>query len=118
MIKEMICISCPRGCHLKVDTDTLKVTGNTCIRGEKYGISEVTAPKRIITSTCLIEGGTIPRISVKSKDPLPKELIFQVMKAINKIRLKAPININDVIIKNVLNTGVDIIATKSVGKKE
>ncbi len=50
MKKNMICIVCPMGCHLTVDTETLEVTGNTCPRGEKYGKEELTAPKRVITS--------------------------------------------------------------------
>lgn len=49
MKKEMICIVCPVGCHISVDTDTLEVTGNTCPRGEKYGKEELTNPKRVIT---------------------------------------------------------------------
>ena len=33
MEKELICISCPKGCHLKVDEEANKVTGNGCPRG-------------------------------------------------------------------------------------
>ena len=42
-MKELICIVCPRGCHLKVDAE-LNVTGNACPRGIVYGKKEVTAP--------------------------------------------------------------------------
>jgi CxxC motif-containing protein len=117
MKKEMVCINCPRGCHLVVDTETMTVTGNTCIRGKNYGISEVTNPVRTVTSTAKISGGEINRVSVKTDKPISKKLIFSCMDEINKLSLKAPINIGDILIKNVLNTGSNIIATKSVGKK-
>ena len=39
MVKELICIVCPRGCHLSVDIDNdYKVTGNLCPRGAEYGV--------------------------------------------------------------------------------
>jgi len=115
MIKEMVCINCPRGCHLVVDTDTMTVTGNCCLRGKAYGISEVTCPVRTVTSTCKIEGGVIERVSVKTNKPIEKKLIFKCMEEINKVTLKAPVEIGSVIIKNVCGSGADVIATKTVG---
>ncbi|MFA6861803.1 MAG: DUF1667 domain-containing protein [Bacilli bacterium] len=117
MIKEMVCINCPRGCQLKVDTDLLTVTGNTCPRGKDYGISEVTNPVRTVTSTVKITGGLIDRVSVKTNHPISKDLMTACMDEINKITVKAPIKIGDIIISNVLNTKADVVATKSVGKK-
>ena len=44
-MKELICIVCPRGCHLKVDeANGCKVTGNSCPRGEQYGKAELLNP--------------------------------------------------------------------------
>ena len=116
-MKEFICISCPMGCHLSVDDsnkDDIKVTGNTCPRGKIYGINEVTAPKRMVTSNVFVDNGEFNVVSVKTKDAIPKELIFDVLNEISKIRLKAPVRIGDIVIKNVLNTNVDIVATKNV----
>src|SRR5574344_212363 len=117
MKKEMICINCPRGCHLVVDTETLEVTGNTCPRGKAYGISEVTNPTRTVTSTVKVEGGVFRRASVKTSSPIPKKMIFGVMDEINKVDAKAPVHIGDVVIKNVLGTSSDIIITKNVEVK-
>ncbi|MBE6062856.1 MAG: DUF1667 domain-containing protein [Clostridium butyricum] len=114
MEKELICICCPNGCHLKVDIDNREIRGNKCKRGEEYGISEVTHPVRVITSTVKVENGSFPVIPVKTKGYIPKELNFKCMEEINKITIKAPVEIGDVIIKNVLDTGVDIVATKSI----
>lgn len=114
-MKELICITCPRGCHLKVD-DNMNVTGNFCPRGAKYAINELTHPVRVLTSTIRVNSTLSPRCPVKSKDALPKELIFKAMEEINKVRMDAPIKIGDVIIPNILNSGIDIVATKNIEK--
>lgn len=112
-MRELICISCPRGCHLTVD-DNNNVTGNFCPRGKVYAINELTNPKRMITTTVNVIGGEIARLSVASSEPVPKGMIFEVVEEIKKNEVKAPIKIGDVIVKNILNLGIDIIATKSV----
>jgi len=115
MTHELICISCPRGCHLKVD-DELNVSGNLCPRGAIYAKQEVSAPMRTITSTALIKGAILPVCPLKSASPIPKEKIFDAMKEINALELEAPINVGDVLISNVAKTGVAIIATRSFKK--
>ena len=112
-MKELICITCPRGCHLQVD-DNLNVTGNFCPRGAIYAKAELTHPVRMVTSTVVIASISECRLPVKTKEPIAKELIFDVMAEIRKTVVKAPINIGDVIIPNVCNTGVDVIATKEI----
>ena len=114
-MKELICITCPRGCRLQVD-DNLNVTGNTCPRGVLYAKAELTHPTRMVTSTVAVDSPTNPRLPVKTKEPIPKELIFKVMEEIDKVIVKTPIKIGDVIISNVLGSGVDIIATKNIDK--
>lgn len=110
---DLICIVCPRGCHLKVD-EKLNVTGNHCKRGEVYGKAEVTKPTRVVTSTVKINSFDIPRLPVKTDKPIPKNKIFEVMKEINKVEVNPPIKTKDVIIENVLALGVNIVATRSI----
>ncbi len=113
MTKDLICIICPRGCHLHLDENN-HVSGNFCPRGEKYAIEEIFAPKRTITSTikvATIEGYS--RVSVKTNKPIKKEKIFDVMKEIDKIVLRTPLHIGDIVIKNVLGEDVDIVVTKN-----
>ena len=112
---ELICITCPRGCHLSVD-DNLNVTGNSCPRGALYAKAELTHPVRMVTSSVNVVSETESRLPVKTKDPIPKELIFKVMEEIDRAEVKAPINIGDVVIKDVLGTGVDIVATKNINR--
>lgn len=112
-MKELICIICPRGCRLTVD-DNLNVTGNNCPRGSVYAKAELTHPVRMVTSTVAIESEIESRLPVKTSAAVSKDLMFKVIEEINKISVKAPILIGDVVIKNVLNTGIDIIATKDI----
>ena len=115
MTKNLICIVCPRGCHLTID-ENMNVSGNTCKRGEVYARNEVTHPTRMITSTVRIIGGGLERLPVATSAPIPKEDIFKVMAEINKASINAPVKIKDVVIKDVLGLGVDIIATRNINK--
>ncbi len=114
--KELICISCPMGCHLKVtvDGEDIQVEGNTCKNGITYGIEEVTNPKRIIPTTVIVENGKLPRLPVKTSEAVPKELIFDIMNEVNKVKVKAPVKMGDIIVENILGTGANIIATRSM----
>lgn len=117
---DLICINCPMGCNLtvtKADDGSVSVTGNTCPRGEEYGIKEVTAPTRTVTSIVRVTDGEIPMVSVKTAADIPKEKIFEVMKSIRETKTVAPVKIGDIIINNVAGTGVDVVATKNVPEK-
>ena len=113
---NLTCIRCPMGCSLTVSVSgsEVTVTGNTCPRGEDYGIQEVTAPVRTVTSTVPVEGGEIAVVSVKTAGDIPKEKIADVMKDIKDASAKAPVKIGDVIVKDAGGTGTDVIATKDV----
>lgn len=117
-IIELTCISCPLGCPLKVETDSagkvLSVTGNTCKRGEAYGKKEVTAPTRTVTSTVRVLGGSVPVVSVRTREDIPKDKIFAVMEEIRQAKATVPVHIGDVIIEDIAGTGVDLIATRNV----
>ncbi len=114
-MRELICICCPRGCHLKVDDD-LNVTGNFCPRGAKYGKQEVSNPTRVVTSTVRIDNAELAMCPVKTKEPVSKSKIFDVMKSINNTHIQAPVHIGDVIIANVCGTGVDVVSTRNMEK--
>jgi CxxC motif-containing protein len=117
MAKEFICIVCPRGCHVSVD-DLGKITGNQCKRGETYVINEMTNPKRVLTTTVKTIFPEVPRASVKTKEAIPKGLIYQAMALINQVVIEKEMHIGEVIIPNILNTGVDVVLTKEIRRKE
>jgi CxxC motif-containing protein len=111
--RDLICIMCPNGCHLHVDKD-LNVTGNKCPRGVAYAQQEVTHPTRVVTSTVRINSKELRVCPVKTKDPIPKEKIFDIMAAIDQVHLKTPVHIGDVIIHDVCGTGIDVVATREI----
>lgn len=115
--RNLICICCPLGCPLTVELENnsvVQISGNTCRRGEVYAKKEVSHPTRIVTSSVCVSGGTIPMVSVKTAQDIPKEKIMDIMHTLTDIQLSAPIHIGDCIVKNAAGTGVDIIATKEV----
>ena len=91
----------------------VSVAGNTCPRGAKYAQQECTLPERVITAVIPVEGSDTP-LSVKTKQPVPKKLIFDVMDELRKVRISPPVQIGQVIVKNILNTGSDIVATRNL----
>ncbi|NLM61845.1 MAG: DUF1667 domain-containing protein [Clostridiales bacterium] len=112
---ELICIVCPRGCHLQVDPENgCRVRGNQCPRGETYGRDELINPTRMITSTVRIKGAMYPRCPVKTSAPIPKHLISEAMKALDGITLNAPVKCGQVVVENVCGTGVSFITTRDM----
>ena len=117
-IRELTCINCPMGCRITVSmegTEVVEVTGNTCKRGEVYARAEVTSPVRTVTTTIKVTGGVSDRVSCKTKSPVPKDKIFEVMAAVNAASCSAPVNIGDVLIEDCAGTGIPVVATKAVG---
>lgn len=115
--KEMTCIRCPLGCALtaQVEEDgTVTVTGNTCPRGAEYGKNELTDPRRMVTSTVRLAGRKNQMVSVKTATDIPKDKIMACMEALRQAEAVPPVHIGDVIIPNVADTGVDIVATRNV----
>ena len=113
---ELTCIVCPMGCHLNVEQleEGFKVEGNICKRGEKYAVQELTNPTRVITTTVKLENSYLQFLPVKTEDPIPKGMIFDIMEALDKIIVNAPVKVGDVIVENILDTGVNVISAKTM----
>lgn len=115
--RELICIGCPLGCPLTVTMEAgevISVEGNTCKRGDVYARKEVTNPTRIVTSTVMVEGGSDVTVSCKTASDIPKGKIFECVRALKGVCVKAPVHIGDVLLTDVAGTGVDIVATSNV----
>ena len=115
--KTLTCICCPMGCQITVETngsEIINLTGNTCKRGDTYARREITSPSRTVTSTVRVTGGTLPAVSVKTRSDIPKDKIFECIRCLKEVSVKAPVHIGEVILSNAAGTGVDIIATKNV----
>ena len=118
MKKEIICTVCPRGCHIQVEGEgekILSVEGYACKRGLDYASNEFAHPVRILTTLVKIDGVEGDLLPVRSDKPLPKEKLFDCMAVIRDAKVTLPVNRYDVIVADICGTGVNIVATKSVG---
>lgn len=119
--KEITCIGCPMGCMVSVTLDDGRVTkieGYSCNRGKLYAEKECTNPTRIVTTTLPVEGGVFATVPVKTASDIPKDKIFDSIRALREVRIQAPVKTGETVVKNVAGTGVDIIATGTVPKKK
>lgn len=110
---KLTCIMCPVGCELTVQTidGEIKVSGNGCVRGERYGKTEMIAPMRMVTSLVKTDSGVI---AVKTTNLVPKDKIFDVLDVLKNTKIKNAKN-GDIIIKNVAGlSDVDIVVTRDV----
>jgi len=111
---ELICIVCPKGCHLRVDETTFAVTGNHCEKGAAYGSTELRNPTRTLTSTVKLQGGTLNRCPVRTSAPIPKAKMAEGMQALAEVSLTAPVTIGQIAVKDLLGTGADVIITRNI----
>jgi CxxC motif-containing protein len=121
MSEELICITCPLGCHLNIDRgpgDALSISGNRCPRGVKYAEEELLAPKRVVSATARIAGagttGSMSRLPVRTTGPYPKDGVTEALKAIYALSVELPVKRGQVLIKDLGGQGVDVIATRSL----
>ena len=113
------CIICPMGCNMEVTLDREKgivenVLDNGCPRGAKYAEKELLNPTRTLTTTIKVLQGNLAVVPVKSKDELPKDKLLQYMEVIRRTSVKAPIKVGDILIKDILGSGIDIVVCANV----
>lgn len=118
-ISKIICITCPMGCTLEVTHEgktVINVEGHGCKKGLKYAEAELTDPRRMVTSTVKVKGGVYPLVPVYTSAPIPKPLIFDLLSALRKVELKAPVKVGQVVLNNALSTGVDVLASRNLAE--
>lgn len=115
--REITCVNCPVGCRMRVELGEGEpvVSGNACARGARYAVQECTQPRRMVTAALSVEGSETP-VSVKTREPIPKRDIRACMDALSRLKLRAPIHMGDVVLADVCGSGVDVVATRSVGE--
>lgn len=117
---KMTCIVCPRGCDITVEIENgevLNISGNACDRGLEYARNEAVNPVRTLTSTVAVINGVHPRVSVKTEKEIPKGKMMECAKALKGVVVEAPVKIGDVVLEDVVGTGVNIVATINIEKK-
>lgn len=113
---EIICVACPKGCRLKVDRQDgdFLVSNADCKRGKDYAVGEITDPRRMVASTVRVENGLHPLVPVYTESPFPKGMIMDLLDDIRQIKLQAPVKGGQIVIKNALGTGINIIASRDL----
>lgn len=115
--KTLTCVACPKGCEITVeyeDDEILDIKGNDCPQGESYAKEEIVAPTRILPTTIKVKNGALPLCPVKTTKQIPLENMFAAMKIIGEKEIDAPIEMGEVLIENILDTGADIVATRDM----
>jgi CxxC motif-containing protein len=114
---KVICITCPKGCRLDVTREgntILKVDNAGCKRGDEYVKAELTDPRRMVATTVRIKGALHPLLPVYTSDPFPKPCIRELLNALALVELTAPVGIDDVVLKDALGSGIDILASREM----
>ncbi|HOO75517.1 MAG TPA: DUF1667 domain-containing protein [Tepiditoga sp.] len=117
--EKITCLNCPAGCRITVISDGEKIIsfkGNNCPKGEKFVNDEMINPKRYILTSVYVNNGTMPLVSVKSTDTIPKDKIISLMEEIKKIKINAPVKVGDIIKENIYEN-INLVATRSIGLK-
>ncbi|MFX0000557.1 MAG: DUF1667 domain-containing protein [Candidatus Hodarchaeota archaeon] len=114
--KDIRCIICPTGClvHVENVNGELIIQGHSCTRGEEYAREEFVSPRRILTTTMRVENGFLPLIPVRSDKPIPKDKLEDSLKEIARVEIKAPIKMGDILIENILELNINIIASRDL----
>jgi len=114
---KLICITCPVGCALDVTHDgetILNVEGNACKRGIDYAKQELTDPRRMVTTTVRVKGGLHPLLPVYTSAPIPKPRVFDLLREIRQVEVEAPVKMGQVILSNVVETDVNVLASRDM----
>lgn len=117
------CTTCPSECLLTVEVERKadgsiaavhSVTGNSCPRGDKFAHQELTCPMRVLTTTVAVSGGGEPLLPVRTAEAIPLELHAQAMALIRGLVVNAPIHMGDVILPNLLDTNINLVASMDI----
>lgn len=116
MTKQIICIACPIGCRISVKGDghELEISGNRCSRGEEYAREEILSPKRVVTTTVRLNSKVVARLPVKTDRPLQSEIIGELLRELYELVVVPPVAIGEVMLSDFRNTGVNVVATRTV----
>jgi CxxC motif-containing protein len=121
MIKKFICVRCPEGCEITTTLDgygnITEITGNSCKLGIEHVNAEVKDPRRTLTTTVMVNDGVLPLCPVWTEKPVPKDKVMEIAGKLRGITIKAPVNINQVVLENAADTGINVTASRNIQQK-
>lgn len=121
------CTTCPSECLLTVEAErdadgavaaVRSVTGNNCPRGNKFAHQELTCPMRVLTTTVAVSGGDEALLPVRTSEAIPLALHAQAMDLIRGLIVNAPIRMGDVVLPDLLNTNINLIASMDIDRAQ
>jgi len=116
-----VCINCPLSCELELteeNGEVLEVTGNECKVGTRYAEEEFSDPRRVVTTTVAVRDAALPVLPVRTVEAIPKRLVMDVVKSLEKVVAQAPVTQGQVIYNDILGTGVDVIASRDLSRED
>jgi len=104
------------GCNITLSVDekteeVLSIEGNKCKQGKQYALAEYKNPVRVLTATVRTNSVKNPLLSVRTAKPVPMCKMKEMMYIIARIQVKEPVTIGQVVEPNIMDMGVDLIAT-------
>ncbi|MFP4662332.1 MAG: DUF1667 domain-containing protein [Halanaerobiales bacterium] len=117
---NIICVNCPKGCRISIETNNGEIediSGYECKSGKEYAFEEFKNPTRVLPTTVRVVDGVLPLVSVKTSRAIPKNILLDAMREIAQIEVEAPVKIGDVIVEDFMNTGVELVATRSITRR-
>ena len=115
--KHFVCVVCPVGCEIDVVHDggrIISMEGNKCEKSEEFVSQELIEPMRILTTTVRIQGSKWPVVPVRTDKAVPKRLFPRIMKRLGRTKLQAPVNMLDVVVRDVGHTGAHVVGTRTM----
>ncbi len=116
MTQELICIICPKSCRIEVEIakGIKEASGGDCPKGKKYAIAELTDPRRIFTTTIVVEKGEIDIVPVRSSEPIKKDQWKKAKRIADGITAKAPVRFGQVLVEDFLERGIKLVSTREI----
>ena len=119
MSRDFICICCPVGCRLTVESDVqgrIHVDGNRCSSGDAYGREEILDPKRTVTAVVRSNSLAVPYVPVRTDRPLAKGLIRELLGELYGLHVRVPVKVGDILVFNYRDSGVNVVFSRSVAE--
>jgi CxxC motif-containing protein len=117
-VSEIICIICPLACRISVAVDDkgriVELADFQCKKGKEYAVAEYRTPLRVLTTTVLIEKSRHALLPVRTNRGIPRGKLIDCMNFLANIKVAPPLKAGNVLIKNILKTGSDIITTRDL----
>ena len=117
---NIVCIVCPKGCRMLVESnhgEIMNISGFSCPKGKEYAEKEFINPTRVLPTSVRVKLGELPLVPVKTNGPIPKESLLPAMREVAKVQIEAPVYIGQIIVENIMGTGIDIVATRDILRK-